>query len=125
MAAFDADRWQEVGMSAAELRKAAETLRARAGAAHPGPWYTDKYDADGVFTAPEVTLTSQDVAFASGGLSRQKETDAYIATMHPGVGLALADWLDLTARRLDEGLYVPGDYQKPLALARLINGDPA
>lgn len=49
----------------------------------------------------------------------------YIATMHPGVGAALADWLETTAIRLNHSTHA--DWQdtvepKALAVARAING---
>lgn len=53
------------------------------------------------------------------------EHGAYIAAMHPGVGTALADWLDATAAALDK--HAPVGWQArlephALAVARAING---
>ena len=49
----------------------------------------------------------------------------YIAAMHPGVGLALADWLESTAESLDSTTH-PGWQETvaphALAVARAING---
>lgn len=54
-------------MSAEILRKAASLMRERAEAATPGPWIPFDADAD------------------------------HIASWHPAVALAVADWLDATA----------------------------
>ena len=81
-------------MSADRLREAARVLRERAEAARDAlgtaPWtFTGigwnnvqgtTYDGGNGGTELASTIT--------------EETAAYIATMHPGVGLALADWLD-------------------------------
>lgn len=80
-------------MSAETLREAARVLRERAGAATRGPWFTDEAGTNGVFTEARVSGTSEDVAYAAAGWGRVG-TDHYIATMHPGVGLALADLLE-------------------------------
>jgi hypothetical protein len=107
-------------MSADVLRQAATILRERAEGATPGPWFLDAAGATGVYTEARVSETSQDVALPvihPGGLDG---TDRYIATMHPGVGLALADWLDA------EATVCCDDNDKPrvraLAVARLIVG---
>jgi hypothetical protein len=92
-------------MSADLLRKAAEILRKRAEAATPGPWshYPDTFRSD----MPVHRLGSNAAQNAGGigdvGLTPAEHAHgladaAYIATMHPGVGLALADWLDSVAR---------------------------
>ena len=84
-------------MSAARLREAAKALRERAEDATPGPWFLDKGGAAGVYTAPDPTPTSVDIAW-----SHDLGVEAYIAMMHPGVALALADWLGVQARRAEE-----------------------
>lgn len=76
-------------MSAVEtLREAAKVLRERAEAATPEPWEVvgggEYVQGPGILVAPDdggVTTTDADL----------------IATMHPGVALALADWLDKAA----------------------------
>ncbi|GAA4123319.1 hypothetical protein GCM10022215_29910 [Nocardioides fonticola] len=71
-------------MSADLLREAAAVLRELAADADDGrPW---KSEGSFVDTDPECGFDA--------GTSR---LSAYIATMHPGVGLALADWLELAA----------------------------
>jgi hypothetical protein len=111
-------------MSAELLRQAATILRKRAEGATPGPWFLDAAGATGVYTEARVSETSQDVALPvihPGGLDG---TDRYIATMHPGVGLALAGVLDLTAKE-HEGDGPEGCWEcdRCTTLARLIVGD--
>lgn len=105
-----------------ELRTAAEKLRLHAAAAHrasPSPWnVTDENVvrcADGMI-----------VADRSGTDHPAERADLpYIAAMHPGVGTALAKWLDVTAASLDANTH-PGWQETvaphPLAVARAING---
>ena len=95
-------------MSAQRLRDAAKVLRENAATATVGVWSvvdegTDDWPHLAVYGGPNL----QDEV-TGGGLT---ESDAqYIAIMHPGVGLALADWLDLVAAWTDEGLgLVPPD----------------
>ena len=76
-------------MSAAEtLREAAKVLRGRAEAATPGPWAVRAGNVEHYF--PYLG--------GYGVIASPLESDAtLIATMHPGVALALADWLDAEA----------------------------
>lgn len=77
-------------MTAELLREAAAVLRELADDADDGwPW---KSEGSFVDTDPECGFNA--------GTSR---LSAYIATMHPGVGLALADWLEAVAVRCDLG----------------------
>jgi hypothetical protein len=142
-------------MSAAnQLRLAAARLRARAQSATEGPWRVCAEGSEGSRIAPageHLTLRerSRFIGILNGRVQPEDGRNAaYIATMHPGVGLALADWLDATACPL--GCTVDGrrfpycsacedstfDHECPdpiecehtppfrnaLALARLING---
>ena len=97
-------------MSADKLREAAKVLRERAEAATPGPWYWEPPSPDDWPSADESLMSSGaaskhggDEVVLSGwghdasGISGSDADRAYIATMHPGVGLALADWLDAEA----------------------------
>lgn len=114
-------------MSAAELRQAAETLRWFANSLPDSPWMVQKpwlhevKDADG-----RAILSS---------INARHDIPAYVATMHPGVGLALADWLEATATESDRELSLleraygqaAPDFQREISplgtsLARLING---
>ncbi len=72
------------------LREAATLLRERAEAATPGPW------ARGDPSTVENTRASC-VIDGDGGMPCSDEDAAHIAMMHPGVALALADWLDEVA----------------------------
>ena len=87
-------------MSADELRKAAETLRERAEAEailrDGDPYYAREFLPNGEWVS---------------------EASAWDVTMHPGVGLALADLLVGAAQRDDDEM---SDLWAPLA--RLING---
>jgi hypothetical protein len=77
-----------------ELRAAAEKLRKLIAAATPGPWTA----------MPDVLVggwaVAHDPKSDEGPYPADfiHEPDArYIAAMHPGVGLPLADWLDTEA----------------------------
>ena len=77
-------------MTADRLRQAARVLRERAEAATPGPWLTHDEDGD-PYIAPPATGA---LLITAHPLEVARANAAYIATMHPGVGLALADWLE-------------------------------
>ena len=90
-------------------------LRERAEAATPGPWQCDEEWAP-VTAGPDSVFHG----YYCGGchacgqeirddaeVSISPENRTYIATMHPGVGLALADWLDAEA---DVPYYTPSAY---------------
>jgi hypothetical protein len=83
------------------LRRAAKTLRLKANAATAGPWRA------ALATSPRSSGTSAIYAYNPrrevvgstpklGGIWKPSDAD-YIATMHPGVALALADWLETVA----------------------------
>lgn len=112
-------------MSAAELRQAAETLRGRAEAARRdrGRWvvqqnlpeHRDYEHQAQVMTDPKGPLY-QFVA------SSVFVDDAfYIATLHPAVGVVLADWLDQCADRLDKGHHTGSRHSH--RIAALINAE--
>ena len=98
-------------MSADLLRRAATVLRERAeavdGAESWVRYYAHIDDADGRVMAPAAGIDDQ----------------RFIATMHPGVGLALADWLDLVARLLTEGFDPNAETASALEVARQIFGE--
>lgn len=99
-------------MSAAELREAAETLRGLAD--HAGndtgkPWSAQVCD-DG-----RAWINAPDEPHAIS-IHGWPAAARYIATMHPGVGTALAEWLDYEAQ-----FHVFAE-AKSLTIARLING---
>lgn len=74
------------------LRRAAARLREVAGAATEGPW-----EAMGDLVWPDGGEAEGDPVCGTN-----HDPDAtYIATMHPGMGLALADYLDLGAEAIE------------------------
>lgn len=87
-------------MSAEILREAAALMRERAeGAADrsPSPWLLGTEDPTGkVFAAGVVTLTdhNEELSVAEGFSAQECQ---HIASWHPAVALAVADWLDATA----------------------------
>ena len=81
-------------MSAQRLRDAAKVLRELAGAATPGPWEAGdrcvwSRQPDGFYDDDVVN----DSESGAGGCTTG-ENATFIATMHPGVALALAGWLE-------------------------------
>ena len=126
-----------------ELRTAAETLRKLAADATPAPWTWKRWHSDTcpadcddptcfllIVGSPCGPVGDADVdreVFAvERSVQERGESDAdYIAAMHPGVGLALADWLESTAESLDATTH-PGWQETvsphALAVARAING---
>lgn len=109
-----------------ELRTAAESLRKAAEAATDGPWISETSPVYG-FRVGTANMRAW-VAFTGDYADEPDESGpdaAYIAAMHPGVGLALAGWLESTAESLDATTH-PGWQetvaQPVLAVARAING---
>jgi hypothetical protein len=120
---------------AAELRQASESLRAKAN------WWGDYSPwaaIDGDVVETEASRDPDGPCYIATPYSI--EDAEYIATMHPGVGMALADWLDLTAHRIeqveDSGNFTPElllsmceynvlGFTPALQIARLINGGVA
>lgn len=97
-------------MSAQRLRDAAKVLRERAGDATPGPWgavagaFGDPANGPDHMRVTRKPHTDASSSVAQLGYEQQGGDDAaFIATMHPGVGLALADWLDIAADDHDSG----------------------
>jgi hypothetical protein len=87
-------------MSADLLREAAEVLRGRARRTGPAPW---KYETVEILGDGSAFGDVRDAAGERVGDSDDEGGSfficdgMYIATMDSGVGLALADWLDLAA----------------------------
>lgn len=73
-----------------ELRAAATLMRERArGTAEPAPWFAMRSGA-----VASITESSK-IAFTVAETSKGAGTTAdHIASWHPGVALAVADWLD-------------------------------
>lgn len=122
-----------------ELRAAAETLRDLAKAATPGPWrqhdtHLGQYGHTATVLSGEGNDTDLRAWLPTMSQESWDETrnvwadGAYIAVAHPGVGSALADWLDVAAEHC-RGHYLCCDNgpcsetAKPaLAVARALNG---
>jgi hypothetical protein len=96
-----------------DLRSAAKVLRERAKAATRGPWVAH---TDGLVWAGRLGDP------VSG--STLVEDAEYIATVHPAVGLALAQLLDEHADSVEEdgGQVVTSSVDQAVTLARLILG---
>lgn len=136
-------------MTPAETLTAAATkLRAAATAATPSPWSWDRWHSSTcppdcndpacfllLVGSPHGMVGSADVdrpeVFAvERSVQDGGEADAaYIALMHPGVGLPIADWLDATAKEMtnaDGTEYAHSEYASwtaALAVARAILGE--
>ena len=113
-------------MSADLLRKAATILRERAEAATPGEWRDIPMGSEGstILADPPVGRPSITTSRRVGRCPSFADAE-YIATMHPDVGLALADLLAQeagdAAEREQEG-HTMGPNWPGVRLARLIVG---
>ena len=110
-------------MSADTLRKAAALMRERAQAATPGPWeFRPRRGFESVNENP-ATIGFRDTAgyfvMLREGTWATEGDMGYIASWHPAVALAVADWLDNAARLW------PYDGQPALAVARAYLGESA
>jgi hypothetical protein len=123
------------------LRRAAEKLREHATTAAevaPGPWlYAPEDPRPNRVVLAEGGRTAMAVVYEESELPK---ISAHIALMHPPVALALADWLDATAERIETlrpVLTAPADYTpeayaahiartyaKPIAVARAVLREP-
>lgn len=120
-------------MSAEILREAASLMRERAEAATRGPWFADGRDVRG----PGDWM---DADFVLGFDACPTQVDAdHIASWHPVVALAVADWLEETADHLsvETNQYADGSvclavdaaaadcsiFQSALAVARAYLGE--
>lgn len=83
-------------MSAEILRQAATLLLQRAEATQATP----EQRAEGWWTESGFTEAVEGTYL--GGVPGVREDGAYIQTMHPRVGLAVGEWLNATAVRLEE-----------------------
>ncbi|HET7405540.1 MAG TPA: hypothetical protein VFJ21_00185 [Mycobacteriales bacterium] len=125
-------------MSADTLRRAASLMRERAEAATQGPWRAEPIRGIGLRRAdvrglPENTAydyrgdavaTAADSEF---GACLQGDAD-HIAGMHPAVAVAVADWLEVVARRWVEAgtrSSITRERASALAVARAYLGEDA
>ena len=117
-----------------ELRQAAEELRRLATAATPGPWrdhdtHLGRYGHTATVLSGERNDTDLRAWLPSMSQDSWDETRnvwndaAYIAAMHPGVGLALAAWLEVEAFRVTHNGRGP-DLHHALTVARQILARP-
>ena len=123
-------------MSAIEaLRKAAETLRMRAQRATQGDWSAECLGSEGyrVFGPRGNGSTARErrrptvATVTFGDFETCKADSLYIAAMHPGIGLRLADLLDSVASDLNAFETTDEDAERTdpeaLELARHILGE--
>ncbi|MFC7983840.1 hypothetical protein [Streptomyces sp. NPDC057336] len=98
-----------------ELRTAAEKIRTHAEGAATGPWTVNGW-------GNIETANSEGVAEV-WPLNNRDHNAAYVAAMHPGVGTALAKWLESwVGIDFNEHAAMAGDLAHALAVARQING---
>lgn len=101
-------------MSADLLREAAAKMRERAEAAtaQSGPDWAYRAHVGGyVWLEP-----------AHIGMHGYQSTAAHIASWHPAVTLAVADWLDRVGADADAENYDPDEFESALAVARAYLG---
>ncbi|MFB6787653.1 hypothetical protein ACFCWT_13355 [Streptomyces olivaceus] len=97
-----------------ELRTAADKIRRLAKAISAPDERDQAFHADG------TDVTQGRTGLYDVATTQTTELATYIAAMHPGVGLALADWLEWQAAALADGHIAIPD--AALAVARQING---
>lgn len=121
-------------MSAETLRRAASLMRERAEAATPGPWsFTDSEVVDDVWDAGLVVVDGDRTAIAAlhdewyepeDGEPACVDDAAHIASWHPAVALAVADWLDMSAASYEHSWTGSHAFvQHALTVARAYLGD--
>ena len=124
-------------MSAEILRRAASLMRERAEAASPSPW-EPSHRPDMDWLSKSLLVDSSDHEPGSAVMKGDRHVMAsvwphraaaasaeHIASWHPAVALAVADWLDWVTEAVD-GLLLPFDaplYVRALAVARAYLGD--
>lgn len=107
-------------MTAETLRRAAALMRERAEAATPGPWQATVYGVRAEKRSPVAPFDGQ---------QPDMENRLYIASWHPAVTLAVADWLDSTANDV-EHVHTPvynltsTTVARAVAVARAYLGEP-
>ncbi|MFJ6566578.1 hypothetical protein ACIQNU_04110 [Streptomyces sp. NPDC091292] len=114
-----------------EIRAASTRLRTRATAATPGTWRAEELPPDDTHARPAHWVNTEynvgdgftTVETVADCPWRQADAD-YIAAMHPGVGTALAAWLEWEAETVSRTAWAPinGGLDRALAVARAISG---
>lgn len=104
--------------ASARLRQAAALLRERAGGTTPPPW-THEADEHGDHRVGDTARTAWVAYTGEDDDGPEARADAaYIATMHPGVALLLADLLEGEIYEAEYEAYEGRTYDHPaLALA--------
>jgi hypothetical protein len=103
-----------------EIRRAAQAMRQRAQHAAPGPWRI------GNAVDPTRSCNVHTFPGARGVADGMSWLDAeHIASWHPLVALAVADWLAFEAAALDEGAPDDPAGDCALAIARAFLGRPS
>lgn len=109
------------GSPAETLRSAAKLMRDAAGKAPAFPWRVEPGHLGGM---PEYVRSVDDGEGTVAECWREPGAAAYVAGMHPGVALAVADWLDSEARHADGGEGgIDCTPKHPLAVARAYLGE--
>lgn len=125
-------------MSADVLRRAAAKMRERAEAATPGPWHVVASGMGIRTPTPAAYRFIRDdrehtVAEAWDSMTGREDA-AHIASWHPAVALAVANWLDEQAGCLEEDATTfrfatpesrEAMYADALAVARAYLGEPS
>jgi hypothetical protein len=106
-------------VSAETLRRAATQMRKRAEDATSGPWEVMRSSADHIGFREESGFFSM----LKEGTWGTKADCEYVASWHPAVALAVADWLDAEALAADED--DTGVHTAALAVARAYLGESA
>jgi len=93
---------------AALLREAAARMRELADSATPGPWHAT-HDPLGHHVEDSRGQGRLVAGFgpADTPTDNRRADAAFIASMHPGIALAVADWLTDAARAWDDSVYDP------------------
>jgi len=108
------------------LRTAAKLMRERATAATPGPWTPMALGSEGYLVLREHgTIRERGKGrvgrFGCKDWDDDRADAEYVASMHPLVALAVADWLDAEAASIE--IYESADADKALAVARAYLGE--
>lgn len=102
------------------LRRASERMRELAQAATSGPWVGHRIGLMGGRVGVVVSQPHGAFVMVDRDNEARTEDAAHLAAWHPAVALAVADWLDVTAR--DTGTSSLA-YHAALAVARVFLGE--
>ena len=118
------------GAAAETLRRAASLMRKRAEAASTGPWKSwqegrDHRGGDSfIQSTDEPDNTDLYVTVGRNYHPKWSADQDYVASMHPGVGMAVAEWLETEAHMADvRGNSVEGHTFGALKVARAYLGE--